>query len=207
MKPATGATPLIALEAAALDTETTGLDTARARIVQIGAVALSHGRILDGRQIDLLIDPEVPVPSTSTRIHGITNAMVRNAPAFASAWAALQAFIENRVIIGHAIGFDLSMLERETARAGMEWRKPRSLCVRLLARLAEPGQRDYSLDALAARFGIVISGRHSARAPAWPRRPNSRQATAPAGRSRFPGRRRRHSALSIPSLTATGSAT
>jgi CBS domain-containing protein len=162
MKPATGATPLIALEAAALDTETTGLDTARARIVQIGAVALSHGRILDGRQIDLLIDPEVPVPSTSTRIHGITNAMVRNAPAFASAWAALQAFIENRVIIGHAIGFDLSMLERETARAGMEWRKPRSLCVRLLARLAEPGQRDYSLDALAARFGIVISGRHSA---------------------------------------------
>jgi DNA polymerase-3 subunit epsilon/CBS domain-containing protein len=162
MKPATGATPLIALEAAALDTETTGLDTAKARIVQLGAVALSHGHILDGHEVDMLVDPEVPIPSASTRIHGINNAMVRNAPAFASAWTALQAFIENKVVIGHAIGFDLSMLEREAARAGMEWRKPRSLCVRLLARLAEPGQSDYSLDALAARFGIAVPQRHSA---------------------------------------------
>jgi DNA polymerase-3 subunit epsilon/CBS domain-containing protein len=162
MKPATGATPLIALDAVALDTETTGLDTAKARIVQIGALAVSRGRILDGRQIEMLVDPEIAIPSASTRIHGITNAMVRNAPAFASAWTAVQAFVENRVIIGHAIGFDLSMLEREATRAGLSWKKPRSLCVRLLARLVEPGQTDLSLDAIAARLGIVIEDRHSA---------------------------------------------
>jgi CBS domain-containing protein len=162
MKPATGATPLIALDAAALDTETTGLDTAKARIVQIGAIAVSHGRILDGRQIEVLVDPEIAIPAASTRIHGVTNAMVRNAPAFAAAWTAVQAFVEKRVVIGHAIGFDLSMLEREAARAGLAWQKPRSLCVRLLARLVEPGQVDRSLDAIAARLGIVITDRHSA---------------------------------------------
>jgi hypothetical protein len=85
MKPATGATPLIALDAVALDTETTGLDTAKARIVQIGAIAVSRGRIHDGRQIEMLVDPEIAIPSASTRIHGVTNAMVRNAPAFAAA--------------------------------------------------------------------------------------------------------------------------
>ena len=162
MKPATGATPLIALDAVALDTETTGLDTAKARIVQVGAIAVSCGRILDGRQIEMLVDPEIAIPSASTRIHGITNAMVRNAPAFAAVWTAVQAFVENRVIIGHAIGFDLSILEREAARAGLVWKKPRSLCVRLLARLAEPSQADLSLDAIAARLGIVIVDRHSA---------------------------------------------
>jgi CBS domain-containing protein len=162
MKPATGATPLIALDAVALDTETTGLDTAKARIVQIGAIAVSRGRILDGRQIEMLVDPESAIPSASTRIHGVTNAMVRNAPAFAAAWTAMQAFIETRIIIGHAIGFDLSMLEREATRAGLPWKKPRSLCVRLLARLVEPGQTNLSLDAIAARLGIVIVDRHSA---------------------------------------------
>lgn len=162
MKPATGATPLIALDAVALDTETTGLDTAKALIVQIGAIAVSRGRILDGRQIEMLVDPEIAIPSASTRIHGITNAMVRNAPAFAAAWTAVQAFVESRIIIGHAIGFDLSMLEREATRAGLSWVKPRSLCVRLLARLVEPGQTDLSLDAIAARLGIAIEDRHSA---------------------------------------------
>ena len=68
MKPATGATPLIALDAVALDTETTGLDTARARIVQVGAIAVSRGRILDGRQIEMLVDPEIAIPSASSRI-------------------------------------------------------------------------------------------------------------------------------------------
>ena len=70
-------------------------------------------------------------------------------------------FVESRVVIGHSIGFDLSMLEHETARAGLEWHKPRSLCVRLLAPV-EPDQPDQSLDAIAARLGIAIPDRHSA---------------------------------------------
>ena len=82
MKMASGATPLIALNAVALDTETTGLDASKARIVQIGALALAGGRIHDGATLDLLVDPGIPIPSASSRIHNITNAMVRSSPQF-----------------------------------------------------------------------------------------------------------------------------
>jgi DNA polymerase-3 subunit epsilon/CBS domain-containing protein len=162
MKPATGATPLIALDAVAIDTETTGLDTAKARIVQIGAIVIFRGLIGEREPLDLLVDPGIAIPSASTHIHGITNAMVRNAPDFAVAADRLRGFIHGRVVIGHSIGFDVAVLEQESKRAGIPWHKPRSLCVRLLASVAKPNLPDYSLDAIAAGLGIAITGRHSA---------------------------------------------
>ena len=162
MKMASGATPLIALKAVALDTETTGLDASKARIVQIGALAIADGRIRDGETLDLLVDPGIPIPSASSRIHNITNAMVRSAPQFPAAWQKLDAFTAGRIIIGHSIGFDLAVLEKETGRANLPWERPRTLCVRLLAQVASPGLADYSLDTLASWLGVSVTGRHSA---------------------------------------------
>jgi CBS domain-containing protein len=162
MKPATGATPLIALDAVAIDTETTGLDTAKARIVQIGALAISRGHMREGEPLDLLVDPGIAIPAASSRIHGITSATVRNAPDFATAADRLRSFVHGRVVVGHSIGFDLAILEQESKRAGIPWHKPRSLCVRLLAGVAKPDLPDYSLDAIAAWLGVAITGRHSA---------------------------------------------
>ena len=53
--------PLLSLSAVVLDTETTGLDTARARIVQIGAVRLNHGEV-EGEGFDRLVNPGEPIP-------------------------------------------------------------------------------------------------------------------------------------------------
>lgn len=162
MKMASGATPLIALKAVALDTETTGLDASKARIVQIGALAIADGGIQAGAALDMLVDPGIPIPSASTRIHNITNAMVRSSPQFPAAWEKLNAFAAGRILIGHSIGFDLAVLEKETARANLAWERPRTLCVRLLAQVANPGLADYSLDALASWLGVSVTGRHSA---------------------------------------------
>ena len=162
MKPASGATPLIALNAVAIDTETTGLDASKARIVQMGAVAIAAGRIDDGATLDLLVDPGIPIPPASSRIHNITNAMVRNAPQFPEAWERLRAFTEARVLVGHSIGFDLAVFEKETGRASLPWERPRTLCVRMLAQVANPGLADYTLDMLASWLGVTVGGRHSA---------------------------------------------
>lgn len=81
MQPDVGAIPLVALDAVAFDTETTGLDTAR--LVQVGGVAIARGAVCRDRSFESLIDPGASVPPESTRIHGITDAMVREAPAFA----------------------------------------------------------------------------------------------------------------------------
>lgn len=162
MKHVTGATPLKTLNAVALDTETTGLDTKIARILQIGAMRILNGQVATSETFDKLVDPGEPIPSASTAIHGINNAMVRTARPFGEVWRDAEAFYGNRLVIGYAIGFDLAVLEREAVRAGMRWIKPRTLCIRLLATIANQNLPDYSLDVIAAWLGVEIKGRHSA---------------------------------------------
>ncbi|WP_265519785.1 DUF294 nucleotidyltransferase-like domain-containing protein [Nitratireductor luteus] len=162
MQPDVGAIPLIALDAVAFDTETTGLDTRTARVVQIGGVAIARGAVCPDQFFESLVDPGMPVPPESTRIHGITDAMVREAPAFASTWRSFERFRGGRPLIGYAIGFDLAIIEREVARAGIQWKRPRTLCVRTLSRIVNRDLRDYSLEALATWLGFEIPGRHQA---------------------------------------------
>jgi CBS domain-containing protein len=162
MKPATGATPLIAIAAAAVDTETTGLDATKARVVQIGAVGIARGKVVREPQFSLLIDPGEAIPSEASRIHGITDADVDGAGSFLDAWAQFQEFVGDRILVGHSIGFDLAVLERECRHARLPWKKPRALCVRLLATIANPNLADHSLETIAAWLRLEITGRHSA---------------------------------------------
>ena len=157
-----GAVPLASLEAVALDTETTGLDTGKDRIVQVGAVALNGTTIETGETFDRLVDPEVPIPPSSTEIHGISDEEVRSAEKAREVLPALARWIGSRVVIGHAIGFDLAMLEAEHDRHALAWHAHRSLCVRQLAAVLAPRLPDPSLDAIARRLGIEIDGRHRA---------------------------------------------
>lgn len=61
-----------------------------------------------------------------------------------------EAFIGNCIVIGHAITYDLTVLQREYNLAGRPWPKIRGLDVRLLARIAAPSLADYDLDRLCA---------------------------------------------------------
>jgi DNA polymerase-3 subunit epsilon/CBS domain-containing protein len=155
-------TPLIALEAIVLDTETTGLDARIARVLQIGAMRLSGGALQAGERFDTLVNPDTDIPKAAAAVHGITDAMVANAPPFAEVAAALEAFVGRAIVIGHAIGYDLAVLEREYGLARKTAPRYRALDVRTLARLAAPTLADHSLDKVCAWLGIDIQGRHTA---------------------------------------------
>ena len=157
-----GAVPLASLEAVALDTETTGLDTARDRIVEVGAVRLGGAAVDAGETFDRIIDPGVPVPPSSTAIHGISDEDLRAAETAGEVLPALARWIGSRVVIGYAIGFDLAMLKAEHDRHALPWRPHRSLCVRQLAALLPFGPGEPSLDAIARWLDIRIEGRHRA---------------------------------------------
>lgn len=163
---ARGATPLKALEAIAFDSETTGLDTGRARIVQLGAIGLSHGVLDSEDRFETFVDPGMTIPPEATRIHAITDAMIHRAPAFADAFARFQHYRRERVVIGYALGYDFAVLARECVRAGIAWHQPRSLCVRMLAAFANPTLPDHSLETLASWLGVTVEGRHAALADA-----------------------------------------
>ena len=155
------ATPLIALTALAVDTETTGLDTTKARIVEFGAIAIDRG-VIASEGFVLRVDPREPIPKAASDVHGIDDAAVAGAPAFDEAWRTIRAFAGERLWIGHTIGFDLAILTRECARAGVAFTPPAALDTRLLAQIANPSLPGYSLETLAAWLGVEPGERHSA---------------------------------------------
>ena len=155
-------TALAALPVIALDLETTGLDVANDRIVQIGAVAMRGPVVLDAPRIDTRVDPGVPIPDASARIHGITDPEVAGAPKLAELIDPLAEMLAGRVVIGQNIRFDLAVLYHEAARAGMPWRDPPALDVAHLAGALDRGLVDLGLESLANRFGVTIEARHDA---------------------------------------------
>ena len=155
-------TALAALPAIAIDLETTGLDVANDRIVQIGAVAMRGLMVLDEPRIDTRVDPGVPIPVSSTRIHGLTDPEVAGAPRFAEVIERLAETLSGRVVIGQNIRFDLAVLRHEAARAGVPWHDPPVLDVSHLAGALDRGLVDLGLESLANRFGVTIEERHDA---------------------------------------------
>ena len=105
-------------------------------------------------------------PRPPCEIHGIDDAAVAGAPAFADVWPEFSAFVGDAVAIGHSVGFDLAALKHECARADIAWVAPRTLDTRLLAEVAAPQLADYSLDHLAAWLEVEVVERHSALADA-----------------------------------------
>jgi DNA polymerase-3 subunit epsilon/CBS domain-containing protein len=156
------AAPLLALEMVALDTETTGLDVAADRVVQIGAVRMRGGVVIAGATLKLNVNPGVPIPAAATRVHGLGDADVAGAPGPAEALARLAEFVAGAVVIGHNVHFDLAILRHEAARHGVEWPEPRALDTVLIASALTPGRVDASIEALALMYGIAVKGRHTA---------------------------------------------
>lgn len=162
VKTPTGAMPLSAIEAIALDTETTGLDPATARIIEFGSLHVSRGLIVEDAAVDFLINPAMAIPPVSTGVHGIRDEDVSGALPFAKVYPRILGLIGARVVIGHNIGFDLAILEAEAKRNALQWKRPRFLCVRMLGTLAAPGIASHSLDAMAGWLGIDVKNRHRA---------------------------------------------
>ncbi len=155
-------TPLLALNAVALDTETTGLDSRKARVLQIGAVRISEGAVRAAERYETLVNPGQPIPKSSIAIHGITDEAVASAPSFAAQLEPMEAFIARSVVIGHSLAYDFAVLQSEYAFAKRPWPAFHGLDVRDLARVVAPTLADYGLERLCEWLGVKIEGRHTA---------------------------------------------
>lgn len=158
----TGATPLLALEAVVMDTETTGLDPERARLIEFAAIPLINGAVDDEAAISFRVRPDLPIPPETTAIHGISDRDVADAQPFSHKAAEVIALLEGKVVVGHATGFDFAVLRNECVRAGRGFTPPLMLDTRLLAQVAAPQLAGYSLDKLASWLGVEVKDRHSA---------------------------------------------
>jgi DNA polymerase-3 subunit epsilon len=143
------------------DTETTGLSPSDDEIISIGAVRIVNGRLLRQESFDRLIDPGRPVDPAATRIHGISAEMLEGQPTIEEVLPRFARFAEGTVLVGHNVGFDLRFLELKEARTGVRLTQP-VLDTLLLSAVVSPDEEDHSLEAMAARLGASVLGRHTA---------------------------------------------
>lgn len=136
-----------------LDTETTGLDPSKNRIVEIGAIELMN-HVPTGRHFHKYINPEMDIPAEATNVHGITNERVAKEPVFAEIAAEFIEFAGDAKFVIHNAEFDMGFLNAEFARLGFE-KMPMSRAIDTvrMARQKFPGS-PASLDALCKRFEI-----------------------------------------------------
>jgi len=102
------------------DIETTGLSIPDARIIQFGAAVYGPGNHIPTAAMNLLINPCILIDPKATEVHGITNQMVMNEPAFFHYAESIHAFLSDVYLSGFNIrGFDIPILEREFSRVNM----------------------------------------------------------------------------------------
>ena len=158
-----GGAPLLGLDAVVIDTETTGLDPRKARVIELAAVRLAAGKLVDDGSFRQLIRPgDEKIPAATIEIHGIDDAAVATAPSFAEVWPTFREYLGSNIVIGHTIGFDLAVWKRECDELGLQWSRPRTLDTRLLAEIAAPKLAGYALEKLAAWLEIDAADRHRA---------------------------------------------
>lgn len=156
------ATPLLALDAVALDLETTGLEASRARIVEIGAVQVNCGKPEPETAFSRLVNPGIPVPESAANIHGVSTERVADAPLLDNVAKDFEEFIGKRVLLGYNVSYDLMVLRNEYERIGRPLPKFVTIDVRILARLVTPTLAHDGLPQLCEWLGLGCKALRSA---------------------------------------------
>lgn len=146
---------------AVVDLETTGGDPANSgRIVEIAVVEARTGWI--GEPFTSLVNPGVPVEPWVSRLTGITERQLSEAPRFGEIADRVRRELEGRIFVAHNASFDWRFLSEEMWRAGRPLPTGPRLCTLRLARRALPGLERRGLDSAAAYYGIEVRPRQRA---------------------------------------------
>lgn len=153
--------PLSSVELVCLDCETTGLDKENDRILEFAMAIFKDGKVIDS--FETLVNPQIPIPEESRKIHGIRSEMVEGKPTIDTLLPKIFKKIGNRPIMGHGIGFDIAVLESETKRSNLLWVLKDNLCIDTLRLARYYGQSPInSLERLREHFNIQQEVAHRA---------------------------------------------
>ena len=141
------------------DIETTGFSSIRDRIIEIGAVKVVNGEIVD--RFSTFVNPERPIPFEITGLTGITDEMVMGAPAIGTVLPQFLEFARDGVLVAHNAGFDVGFIEQNCREQGLNDRFIYVDTV-ALARVLLPTLSKYKLNIVAKALNISLENHHRA---------------------------------------------
>lgn len=139
----------------AIDVESTGLEAGVDEIIEVGAVKFCGDEVLE--TFSYLVRPRHTLPLKITRLTGITDDMLAEAPRFSMIAPDLVRFVKSYPLVGHSVGFDLKMLQAQ----GMRFDQP-AYDTFDMATLLMPQAPAYRLSTLAGVLGITHDEAHRA---------------------------------------------
>ena len=142
-----------------VDVETTGGHAGAHRMTEIGAVKVQNGKIID--EFQTLLNPQRSIPSFITKLTGITNDMVKDAPLFEQIAEDFSEFLGDAIFAAHNVNFDYGFIKAEYERVGIRFRAPK-ICTCRSMRKYYPGYKSYGLKNLCAQFHISLDSHHRA---------------------------------------------
>ncbi|MFO0651484.1 MAG: 3'-5' exonuclease [Polyangiales bacterium] len=144
-----------------IDTETTGFGPA-AQLVEVAALHVRDGASV--RTFQTLVRPSIAIPWHASQVHGITNAMVRGAPAEADVVRALRDFIGDHTLVAHNASFDVKVLRGAFQRAGVAVPGCVAWCTLKLSRRFVSDAPSHRLGDLAKHLSLETLPSHRAMA-------------------------------------------
>ncbi len=141
------------------DIETTGFSPVNNRIIEIGAVKVRDGQVLE--RFSAFINPQVPIPFEIEKLTSIRDDMVKDAPLVEEVLPEFLKFAEGSVLVAHNAGFDMSFILENARRLGAEADFTYIDTVGI-ARVLLPNQAKHTLDAVAKTLNISLENHHRA---------------------------------------------
>jgi DNA polymerase-3 subunit alpha (Gram-positive type) len=144
-----------------VDLETTGLNAGLDNIVEIAAVKVLDGQIVD--EWSTMVNPGIFVPQETTQITGITTDMLKDSPLFADVVEDyLRILGTDSVFVAHNADFDREFLNKQLERLSRPVMMNPYLCTFKLAKVVHPNLSKYGLGSLVTTFGIELPQAHRA---------------------------------------------
>ena len=141
------------------DLETTGFSPETNRIIEIGAVKVQNGKIVD--KFSTFVNPQVPIPFRIEQLTSINDSMVIDAPVIADILPEFMKFCEGCVMVAHNADFDMSFIKKNCQRLDIPC-KPTIVDTVALARVLLPNLNRFKLDTVAKALGISLENHHRA---------------------------------------------
>ena len=146
-------------EMVVFDIETTGLSNRTCKIIEIGAVKIKGGEIID--RMDIFVDPECPIPEEITRLTSITDDMVSGAPKEKEAVEKFLEFADGRMLIAHNANFDVGFIRVAAERNSIPFENA-FLDTVGLSKYVNPELKNHKLDTIVNHYKIGDFHHHRA---------------------------------------------